>query len=37
MKSAIIPTLRVTSKIRHDAESILEEGETLISFLEHLF
>lgn len=34
MKSATMPTLRVTPETRHDAENLLEEGETLSSFLE---
>lgn len=34
MKSATIPPLRVTPDLRHDAESVLQEGETLSSFVE---
>lgn len=34
MKSATIPPLRVTPELRHDAESVLEDGETLSSFVE---
>jgi len=34
MKSATIPPLRVTPKLRRDAESVLREGETLSSFAE---
>ncbi|MDN5938378.1 MAG: prevent-host-death protein [Salinisphaera sp.] len=34
MKSATIPPLRVTPDLRHAVESVLEEGETLSSFLE---
>lgn len=34
MKSATIPSLRVTPELRQDAESVLEEGETLSSFVE---
>ncbi len=34
MKSATIPPLRVTPDLRHDAESVLKEGETLSSFVE---
>jgi len=33
MKSATIPSLRVDPDLRHAAESILEEGETLSSFV----
>lgn len=34
MKSATIPPLRVTPGLRHDAESVLREGETLSGFVE---
>lgn len=34
MKSATMPALRVAPETRHDAESVLEDGETLSSFLE---
>lgn len=34
MKSATIPSLRVTPDLRHDAESVLKEGESLSSFVE---
>lgn len=34
MKSATIPPLRVTEDFRHDAESVLREGETLSNFVE---
>lgn len=34
MKSATIPPLRVTPKLRRDAESVLREGESLSSFAE---
>lgn len=34
MKSATIPPLRVTPELRHDAESVLREGESLSSFVE---
>ena len=34
MKSATIPPLRVTPDLRHDAESVLKDGETLSSFVE---
>jgi hypothetical protein len=34
MKSATIPPLRVTPDLRHDAESVLREGESLSSFVE---
>ena len=34
MKSATIPPLRVTPELRHDAESVLKEGETLSGFVE---
>ena len=34
MKSATMPALRVAPETRHDAESVLEEGETLSGFLE---
>jgi predicted transcriptional regulator len=34
MKSATIPPLRVTPELRHDAESVLIEGESLSSFVE---
>ena len=34
MKTATIPSLRVTPDLRHDAESVLQEGETLSSFVE---
>lgn len=34
MKTASIPSLRVDPKLRHAAESVLREGETLSSFVE---
>ena len=34
MKSATIPPLRVTPDLRHEAESVLREGESLSSFVE---
>lgn len=34
MKSATIPPLRVTPELRHNAESVLREGETLSNFVE---
>lgn len=34
MKSATIPSLRVTPDLRQDAESVLHDGETLSSFVE---
>ncbi|TAM10810.1 MAG: prevent-host-death protein [Nevskiaceae bacterium] len=34
MKSTSFPSLRVTPEFRKAAESVLEEGETLSSFLE---
>jgi predicted transcriptional regulator len=34
MKSATIPPLRVTPDLRHDAESVLREGESLSNFVE---
>ncbi len=34
MKSATIPPLRVTPSLRHEAESVLQEGETLSGFVE---
>jgi len=34
MKAATIPPLLVTPDLRHDAESVLREGETLSSFVE---
>ncbi|PIP01541.1 MAG: prevent-host-death protein, partial [Zetaproteobacteria bacterium CG23_combo_of_CG06-09_8_20_14_all_54_7] len=34
MKTATIPSLRVTPVLRQDAESVLREGETLSSFVE---
>jgi len=34
MKTATIPPLRVTEDFRHDAESVLREGETLSHFVE---
>ncbi len=34
MKSATIPPLRVTPSLRHEAESVLKEGETLSGFVE---
>ncbi|MCM2476572.1 prevent-host-death protein [Rhizobium sp. CG5] len=35
MKSATIPSLRVDPQLRADAESVLNEGETLSAFVEH--
>ena len=32
MKSSTIPALRVSSKLRKEAESVLKEGETLSGF-----
>ncbi len=34
MKTATIPSLRVDPELRQAAESVLEEGETLSSFVE---
>ena len=34
MKTASMPSLRVDPELRHDAESVLLEGETLSSFME---
>ena len=34
MKSASIPSLRVDPALRREAESVLQEGETLSSFVE---
>ena len=34
MKSASIPSLRVTPDLRRDAESVLRDGESLSSFVE---
>lgn len=34
MKTATLPSLRVDPELREAAESILEEGETLSSFIE---
>lgn len=34
MKTASIPSLRVDPALRHAAENVLEEGETLSGFLE---
>ena len=34
MKSATIPPLRVTPDLRNEAESVLQEGESLSSFVE---
>ena len=34
MKTATIPSLRVTPELRQAAEQILQEGETLSSFVE---
>lgn len=34
MKTATIPSLRVEPDLRHAAESVLQEGETLSSFVE---
>lgn len=34
MKTASIPSLRVDPKLRQAAESVLQEGETLSSFVE---
>jgi predicted transcriptional regulator len=34
MKTATIPSLRVDPELRHAAESVLQEGETLSSFVE---
>jgi len=34
MKSATIPPLRVTPALLHEAENVLQEGETLSSFVE---
>jgi predicted transcriptional regulator len=35
MKSATIPSLRVEQDLRDAAESVLDDGETLSSFVEH--
>lgn len=34
MKSSTIPSLRVTPQFRHEAESVLHEGESLSAFVE---
>ena len=34
MKSATIPSLRVTPELRHAAENVLRDGETLSSLVE---
>ncbi|HET8790021.1 MAG TPA: YlcI/YnfO family protein, partial [Modicisalibacter sp.] len=34
MKTATIPSLRVTPELRHDAESVLRAGESLSAFVE---
>jgi len=34
MKTATIPSLRVSPKLREEAEQLLNEGETLSSFVE---
>ncbi len=34
MKSASLPSLRVEPELRHSAELVLREGETLSSFIE---
>ena len=34
MKSASLPSLRVTPELRRAAENVLEEGETLSAFIE---
>lgn len=34
MKTASMPSLRVDPALRHDAESVLREGETLSGFME---
>lgn len=34
MKTASMPSLRVDPELRHDAESVLREGETLSGFME---
>ncbi len=34
MKTASIPSLRVNPELRHAAESVLQDGETLSSFVE---
>lgn len=34
MKTANMPSLRVDPELRHEAESVLREGETLSSFME---
>jgi hypothetical protein len=34
MKTASMPSLRVDPELRHDAESVLREGETLSSLME---
>lgn len=35
MKTATLPSLRVDPRLRRDAEAVLQEGETLSSFVEH--
>jgi predicted transcriptional regulator len=35
MKTSSIPSLRVTPELRAEAESVLANGETLSSFIEH--
>ncbi|BCM23861.1 YlcI/YnfO family protein [Methyloradius palustris] len=34
MKTATIPSLRVSPELRHAAENVLQQGETLSSFVE---
>ncbi len=34
MKTASMPSLRVDPELRHDAESVLREGESLSNFME---
>lgn len=35
MKTATLPSLRVDPRLRRDAEAVLQEGESLSSFVEH--
>lgn len=35
MKTATLPSLRVDPQLRHDAEDVLHEGESLSQLIEH--
>ena len=35
MKTATLPSLRVDPQLRHDAEEVLHEGESLSQLIEH--